>query len=261
MKVFRRRLRRAAALIVAVVLTSCSHVVPAPSVRPGPGSPQDAWARVLDRFVDDRGRVDFAGLARERDDLDRFVAWVYATAPGNYPERFPIRAAVLAYHLNAYNALAMYNMLDAGIPESLGGLRKLSFFYLREVTVGGKVMSLYAYENDIIRPLGEERVHFALNCMVVSCPRLPRTAFRAETLDADLDREAVRFLNEERNVKVDPARQRVWLSEILDFYPEDFLAKAPSLVAYANRFRATPIPPDYSVAFIPYDWTVNRQGR
>ena len=38
-------------------------------------------------------------------------------------------------------------------------------------------MSLYTLENDVIRPLGDERVHFALNCMVVSCPRLPRVAF------------------------------------------------------------------------------------
>ena len=48
--------------------------------------------------------------------------------------------------------------------------------------VGGKTISLYKLENDVIRPLGEERVHFALNCMVVSCPRLPRAAFSAAAL-------------------------------------------------------------------------------
>ncbi|MGH3849573.1 MAG: DUF547 domain-containing protein, partial [Pseudonocardiaceae bacterium] len=111
----------------------------------------------------------------------------------------------------------------------------------------------------VIRRLGEERVHFALNCMAVSCPRLPRMPFHAATLDAELAREARQFFAEPRNVEVDTAGRTVRLSEILSFYPEDFLAKAPSLIAYANRYRATPIPADYRVAFIPYDWTVNRQ--
>lgn len=77
----------------------------------------------------------------------------------------------------------MYGVVDAGVPDSLGGLTKFTFFYLRRFTIGGKSVSLYSFENDVIRPLGEERVHFALNCMVVSCPRLPRTAFTADQLD------------------------------------------------------------------------------
>ena len=164
---------------------------------------------------------------------------------------------MLAYHLNAYNALAMYNLLDAGIPHSLGGLRKVGFFYLREVRVGGQPMSLYAYENRIIRPLGEERAHFALNCMAVGYPRLPRVPFEAVTLDADLEREATRFFTEDRNVAVDAASRTVRLSEILKFYSADFLAKAPTLVAYVNRYRREAIAQDYRVEFIPYDWTVN----
>jgi hypothetical protein len=199
------------------------------------------------------------GLARERADLDSFVAWVYAVGPNNRPALFPTRSHVLAYHLNAYNALAMYNVLERGIPASLGGLEKINFFALRKLKVGAVQLSLYAYENDVIRPLGEERAHFALNCMVRGCPRLPRTPFRAADLERQLGAEAQRFLGEPRNVRLDPARRVVQLSEILKFYSEDFLAKAPSLIAYVNRYRAEKIPEDYEVAFIPYDWTVNRQ--
>ena len=252
-------LRRVVLSLLMAVVSGCSHFVPAPPAQPGPGSPQDAWARVLRRHVDDQGRVDFAALASNRGDLERFVGWVYETGPENCPDLFPGRADVLAYHLNAYNALAMYNVLDAGIPHSLDGLRKVGFFYLRKVRVGGRSMSLYAYENRIIRRLGEERVHFALNCMAVGCPRLPRVPFEAATLDADLEREATRFFNEDRNVAVDAASRTVRLSEILKFYSVDFLAKAPTLVAYAIRYRREPIPHDYGVEFIPYDWTVNRQ--
>jgi len=258
---FRSALRRMAPWLLVVAAAGCSQFVPAPALpsQPAAGTPHDAWARVLQRRVDDRGRVDFEGLARDRADLDHYVAWVHDTGPENRPGLFTTRAGVIAHHLNAYNALAMHGILDAGVPRTLAGLRKVGFFYLREVRVGGRSMSLYAYENDIIRPLGDERVHFALNCMVVGCPRLPRAPFDAATLDADLDREATRFLAEERNVEVDAASRTVRLSEIMKFYRADFLAKAPTLVDYVNRYRRVPIPPDYRVAFIPYDWTVNRQ--
>lgn len=126
--------------------------------------------------------------------------------------------------------------------------------------VGGVAMSLYAYENEIIRALGEERVHFALNCMAAGCARLPRTPFRAATLDAELDREARRFFDEPRNVRVDRARRVLLLAEILKFYAEDFLAKAPSLAAYANRYRREKVPEDFAIEYIPHDWTVAAQG-
>jgi hypothetical protein len=166
---------------------------------------------------------------------------------------------VLAHHLNAYNALAMHNVLERGIPRSLAGARKIDFFVLRKLKVGGEALSLYAYENDVIRPLGEERVHFALNCMVRGCPRLPREPFRAGHLEAQLDAEARRFLAESRNVRVDPARRSVQLSELMKFYRDDFLAREDSLLRYVNRYRTPEIPLDYDIEFIPYDWTVNSQ--
>ena len=64
-----------------------------------------------------------------------------------------------------------------------------------------------------------------------------------------------------RNVAVDLTRRELHLSEILSFYTEDFLAKAPSLPAYVNRWRTDTVPEDYRVTFFPYDWTINRQGR
>jgi hypothetical protein len=245
-------------VFIVLLLAGCTQLVPAPQAELPP-DPQAAWGRVLERFVDDAGRVDFAALAQDRADLDRFVAWIYAEGPQNAPQRFPSREHVLAYHLNAYNALAMYNVLERGIPASLAGLEKVDFFALRKLKVAAVPLSLYAYENDVIRPLGEERVHFALNCMVRGCPRLPRTPFRAEDLERQLAAETRHFLAEPRNVRLDPARRVVHLSEILRFYSEDFLAKAPSLPAYVNRHRGEKIPEDYEVAFIPYDWTVNRQ--
>ena len=45
----------------------------------------------------------------------------------------------------------------------------------------------------------------------------------------------------------------------MKFYTSDFLAAAPSLIEYIKRYRDEPIPNDYEVRFITYDWTINRQ--
>ena len=198
-------------------------------------------------------------MLRDHDDLDRVVAFIAANDPNSQPGKFPGRAARLGYYINAYNALAMYGVVDAGLPENLGGLRKFTFFYLRKFSLGGKWISLYEFENDVIRSIGEEKIHFALNCMVVGCPRLPRAAFTASELEHQLDVTTRKFIAETRNVRVDSKNRTVWLSAIFKFYIEDFLAHAPSLVAYVNEFRADKILTDFEVQFMEYDWTVNSQ--
>ena len=222
--------------------------------------PLDAWARVLDAYVNERGRVDFVGLAAGSDELRAYVDYVAAVSPRTTPDAFATSDAELAYYLNSYNALAMYNVIDTGIPRSLACFfKKFIFFYWKEFNVGGEKISLYRYENDVIRRLGDARVHFALNCMSISCPRLPRVPFTANSVQNQLDAETRRFFAEARNVRVDHARQTVEVSEILDFYTEDFLTTDPSLIAYINRYRDDQIPDIYTVEFIDYDWTVNRQ--
>jgi hypothetical protein len=243
-----------------LVLAGCASI-PRPEISSPPATPPpyDVWSRVLSRHVDDQGRVNFAAVAKDRGDLDRFVAWVYDHGPAKEPAAFPTDAHVLAYHLNAYNALAMHKVLEKNIPQSLGGLGKVTFFYFGKVQVGGERITLYKYENQVVRKLRDPRMHVALNCMSVGCPTLPKEPFTPERLNEQLDREARRFYNEDRNVQVDHTKRVVRLSEILDFYTDDFLAVAPSLPAYVNKYRNQKIPEDYQVEFIPYNWTINRQ--
>lgn len=217
------------------------------------------WALVLANYVDAQGRVDFRGLAGNPAPLDRVVADIAGRAPNNDPASFPNRADALAFHLNAYNALAMAQVLRFDIPDRLSMLGRLNFFKLTQVTVGGMKLSLYDYEKDVIRAFGDERVHFALNCMSVSCPRLPRQAFAGATLDRQLAAAADEFLNEPRNVRADDPGRVLHLTAIFDFYTADFLARSPTLIAYVNRYRHEPIPDDYRVEFLTYDWTINTQ--
>jgi Protein of unknown function, DUF547 len=249
--------------LIALLLSGCASV-PRPTsqsvaVSRSAPPPYEIWAKVLNRFVDDEGRVNFQAATKDRADLNQFVAYVYDIGPNNHPELFPTKEHVLAYHINAYNALAMHKVIEEGVPRSLSGFKKISFFLFGPVRIGGESISLYAYENKVIRALGDERVHVALNCMSVGCPRLPREPFLPATLEAQLERESIRFFNEPRNAAVNELSKTVTISEILKFFPEDFLAKSPSLIAYVNRYRAVKVPEDFKVEFRDFDWTVNRQ--
>lgn len=219
----------------------------------------DAWEAVLRRRVDAMGRVDFAGLAAAPGPLPEVTRFIATADPRSRPELFPGPAHRLSYYLNAYNALAMGGIVARGIPESLGLAGRYGFFVNTSFQVGGRGISLKALEDEVIRPLGEERVHFALNCMVRGCPRLPREAFRPERLEAQLAAAAREFCSSGYQVRPDPASRSVFVSQIFEFYTKDFLARAPSLPAYIDRWRPQPLPAGATLRFFPYDWTVNRQ--
>lgn len=139
---------------------------------------------------------------------------------------------------------------------------------------GGDDTSLYFLENSVVRKrFPDPRIHFALNCASISCPRLSRHVFLGNRLNAQLDAETRRFVGEARNVTIDPESGTVQLSSIFDWYEGDFVnwdrsafdGKKPSLRAYVAHYlpseQAQPFlqPASYEIRFRPYDWGLNDQ--
>ncbi|NQZ99098.1 MAG: DUF547 domain-containing protein [Myxococcales bacterium] len=273
-----------AALWLVSVGAGCTTIVPAsppsaPLIAPT-GFSHAEFDRVLAHFVDEKGRVDYPGLAADRVDLDGYYAKLAAVSPDSHPELFPDDRARLAYWINAYNATAIETVLhyypidsvhDVG-PAALFFLPRITgFFLLQRIELGGRKTSLYALENSVMRRrFAEPRIHFALNCASIGCPRLPRQAFRAKDLDAQLDRETRFFVSESRNVDIDPANGRITLSSILDWYDGDFLDALPKegrqdLVGFIEPYltdeqrSALARCGDCRVEFVPYDWGLNAQ--
>jgi hypothetical protein len=231
---------------------------PEPLTNQNATEPLVGYAQVLQDYVNQRGEVNFPALQKNRANLDQYVAYVAQKQAGSIRDS----NERLAHYINSYNALSMYNVLESGIPKTNAGSAKVRFFYLRKFQIGGKEMSLYDYENEVIRKLKEPRVHFALNCSALSCPALPKIPFSGVNLNQELDREAHKFFSEQRNLRIDHAGKKVYVSELLDFYPDDFISTdTPTLVAYINRFAPEKIPSDYSIEYIPYDWTIANSAR
>jgi Protein of unknown function, DUF547 len=240
-------------------LAGCTTLAPVPAGdTTDPASAINAYARVLQRFVNDSGEVDFAALRDDRADLDRYVAFVAKTPAASFTNANDR----LAHYINSYNALSMYNVIDSGIPATHAGLNKVRFFALKKFVIGGEAMSLYRYETDVIRKLDEPRIHFALNCSAVSCPVLPRVPFDAEKLEVQLQDETLKFFARPGNLQIDAASKTVSVNEILHFYKDDFVpGHAPNLIAYINGYAPDKIPESYELRFIDYDWTVANSRR
>lgn len=139
----------------------------------------DDWTEVLSRFVDAQGLVDYQALAKDQEVFGRYISSIEVVGPKTYPELFPTDQDRLAYYLNAYNALVFKGVLARG-PETEsvwnGGLVSgYRFFVAMKVVVDGQQTNLKKLEDNVIRERFEDpRVHAALNCASLSCPRLPR---------------------------------------------------------------------------------------
>lgn len=238
-----------------------------------PSFAHDDWSCVLSRFVDERGLVNYGALAQDRATFDRYVAAVERMSPESHPELFPTRNEVLAYYINAYNALVFKGVLARG-PEQKsvwkGGLVSgYRFFVGMKITVGNEKTNLKKLEDEVIRDgFQDPRVHADLNCASISCPRLPQKAFDPEHLDEELDAAMMEFVQSDRHVRVVQASRTVYLSKIFDWFAKDFLGyeksqgnAEPNLIDHLNRYRGerSKIPRDFKARFLEYDKGINSQ--
>lgn len=230
------------------------------------------WTAVLAKHVDGRGRVSYEALAKDRALFDRYIAAIEKESPKSSPARFPTRDDQLAYYINAYNAYVFRGVLARG-PEKKTVWTPLgtgySFFVGMEIKVGGETTNLKSLEDDVVRAqFKDPRIHTALNCASVGCPRLPQKAFEGPTLDAELDAGMKEFVAEARNCTVDTAAKTVKLSKIFDWFQGDFLDYErrqglgdPNILDYVNRYRAAgaKVPRDFAVSYFEYDKGINAQ--
>ena len=239
-----------------------------------PAIDHDLWGEVLEAFVDENGQVDYHGLHESPDTFDQYIEQVENFGPASHPELFDSREDELAYYINTYNALVFKGVLARG-PETRSVWRGLisgyNFFVRMDIRVGGEKTNLKSLEDDIIREeFRDPRIHAALNCASIGCPRLIRQPFLGATLDEQLQDAMIGFLNDERHVLVDSESGVARISKIFDWFDEDFLeyeadkgntggSEAERLLHYINRFRpeSRQIPADYRVEFLKYDKAIN----
>ncbi|MEG4628199.1 DUF547 domain-containing protein [Microcoleus sp. AR_TQ3_B6] len=224
------------------------------------------WDELLQRYVDDLGRVNYQRWKAEGADVLR--AWLESWADVDLADLTDADGR-LALWLNAYNAIAISQVLEvypiASIrPKVLGIPNWLSFldFFTRSNTiVGGKKYSLNQIEHAILRPeFAEPRIHFALVCASVGCPLLRRGAYFPESVRTQLEADASRFIHNPDKVRYDAQKKTLYLSKIFKWYEEDFVKAAGSVAEYVGGYLGpeAAVGDGWAIVFLPYDWNLNR---
>jgi hypothetical protein len=133
--------------------------------------------------------------------------------------------------------------------------------------VGNNKYSLGQIEHDILRPLDEPRIHFAIVCASRGCPRLASRAYTTSDLEAQLHENTRAFLSDPSKFEFDSSTGRLKLSPILKWYAADFgstqterLQKIASWLP-KSAARALSAGHDVSIEYLDYDWSLNEQLR
>ena len=228
------------------------------------------WDSLLQQFVDEHGNVAYASWKQSREatlQLDKYLA----TLSTANPSAATSRNAALAYWINAYNAVTVRGILREYPTSSILNHRSRTFGYniWRDLLlpVGRKSYSLEQIEHDVLRPMREPRIHFAIVCASVGCPRLLNKAYTKGAIDDQLTENAKNFFANANNFRYDAARRQFYLSSILNWFGKDFgpdrAAQLKAIAPYLpdrNTQEAAMANPR-SVTFLDYDWGLNDQAR
>lgn len=213
----------------------------------------DLFQDVISEYVDN-GNVNYPGI-NTSNSYHTYISQLEKTTD------FHSSNEELSYWINAYNALAIKGILDGRSPESFFG--KIGYFYNAEYIVNGRTTNLYDLEHDVIIPLEEPRVHFALNCASTSCPKLNSAVYRAEKLETQLESAAIAFINDTTRNRFDQQTKTAYISKIFDWFEDDFVKHSGTVQSYLALYvkdggiSTALANNEYEIRYMEYDWSLN----
>ena len=224
------------------------------------------WDRLLNKYVDQQGMVDYRGLQASAVDsktLDDYLLHLsHANGQGSREEK-------LAFWINAYNALTIKGILREYPTSSIRNHTAVLFGYNiwknLKLRVAGQAVALESIEHDKLRGLGDPRIHFAIVCASKGCPQLRAEAYSPHRIDAQLSANAKQFFSDPNKFQFDEQRRSLALSPVLKWFAEDFgndqTARLQRIAGWlpnaaAQRLAASGTA---SVRYLTYDWALNDQ--
>jgi len=228
-----------------------------------------AWDALLRKYVDEDGFVNYRAWKASSKDRRQLTAYLSRLSEAN-PNLPSSRDAKLAFWINAYNAVTIHGILreypTSSIRKHTSKLGGYNIWDDLHLIVGNRTYSLNDMEHKILRKMGEPRIHFAIVCASISCPRLLNQAYTPGKVQKQLELNAKDFFKRSGNFRYDRTNGRFYLSAILDWFGQDFgknqsaqlktiaqwlPSEAAQSAAVQNRVRIT---------YLDYNWGLNDQA-
>ncbi len=235
-------------LVLLAVLAWAAAVRPAHAARPIDHRP---LTLVLRDHVRD-GRVDYLGIRETRwAGLNAYLDSMAAVDPLEH--RGHNR---LAFYINLYNATVIHAVIERLHAGYSVAENHHALFDEPLVRMNGRHISLNQLEHEHIRTeFPDPRIHTALVCAAVSCPPLLPRAYDRIDLEHTLSVNMQRFLSDTTRNRVDPGAKKLWLSQIFNWYAQDFQTHG-GVRAYVDSILPADVSGD-AIGFLDYDWSLN----
>jgi len=216
----------------------------------------DFWEELLVGLVTPEGAVNYEGFIADKAVLQEYLDLLSTHPPAkNWTE-----AEQIAYWINAYNAFTVKLIIDNyplnSIKDIADGLPMInSPWDIKFFKIGGVDFDLNTIEHSILRKhFDEPRIHFAINCASVSCPKLRNEAFTSEKLEQQLSAQANYFVNSPIKNRI--TEKEIALSPIFNWFESDFTKKG-NLLSFIQAYTEVELSAKIPLVYLDYDWNLN----
>jgi len=161
----------------------------------------------------------------------------------------------LAFWINAYN---FFTIVDVVNNYPITSMKKIGWKN-KHHEVEGTLYSLDDIEHNIIRPLSNPRIHFAINCASVGCPSLKAEIFDGSQIDTQLDKVVANAFKNPLHLRMD--NNKINTTQLFKWFSKDFETGGYKGVAdFVNRFAPERFRNAHQIEKkIKYDWNLNTE--
>ena len=203
---------------------------------------------LLSKYVSEKGDLDYKSLKQNSKNLRTYIELLKTYQPAkNWTKN-----DTLAYWINAYNALTIDIILHYYPIQSIKDIKDP--WDQRLWKFGDKWINLNEIEHEILRKMDEPRIHFAIVCASVSCPKLQNKAYVAAQLNEQLTMATKEFLADP--TKNELTTNQISLSKIFKWFKKDFEQNG-SLIDFLNQYTSVKILSEAKRSFKDYNWDLN----
>jgi Protein of unknown function, DUF547 len=161
-----------------------------------------------------------------------------------------------AFWINTYNLLVIKGIVDNYPVKSVQDIK--GFFDKKNFDVAQQRMSLKKIEETMLKKvLKDPFLNFVLVCASNGCPPLIDKAYLPETIDKQLEEQTRISINNPNFIRVNKETKTIEVSEMFEWYREDFINNEYKVITFLNKYRTDKIDENWAVEYYKYDWTLN----
>ncbi len=222
---------------------------------------------LLQKYVDEDGMVNYKDWGASSADRESLLTYINSLSAAN-PNTRSSKESALAFWINSYNAVTIEGILQVypttSIRNHTAKVAGYNIWHHLKLNVAGSEYSLNDIEHNVLRKMDEPRIHFAIVCASIGCPRLLNQAYVAENLEEQLQVNTRDFFSRSQNLQYDSASSTLQLSSLINWFADDFGKDSNGQVTYLAPYFPKQVQTaistrGFNISYLDYDWNINEQ--